>query len=259
MHRAADQARGARVRIVEVAVAPFAITACRWQTSAEAIIAAAQPAATAAIPAAAASLISAAAKVVGHTDVIAGERGVGRHALRAVLTRITRTSDIKAAIDVDVGAIAVDTGGRSAAGRIEPAATSLVGAAAIVTGDGNEIAGERGIGADADGTVTAALARSSVVLNAAAESVDAGGVAAASLVGTTAAPDVGATIERTVDGKPVVSADERGIGGHALAAIEAWITRTESRVMSGDATTRRPRQCEERGTGAGNDAESLSP
>jgi hypothetical protein len=244
---------------VEIAVAPFAITACRWQTGAKAIIAAAQPAAASAIPATATALIGAAAKVVCLPDVVAGERGVGRHALRAVLTRITRTSDIKAAIDVDIGAIAVDTSGRPTAGGVEPAATALVGTTAVITSDGNEITGEGRICANANGAIAAALTRSSVVLDKAAESIDASRVAAACLIETTAAPHVGAAIEWAVQREPVVGTDERGIGGQALAAIEAGIARTETGVMGRSATTRRTREGKEGCSGAGQHAETVPP
>ena len=259
LHRAADQVRSARVRIVEVALASFAVATGWGQASAEAIVAAAQPAAAPTSPATATALERTAAIVVSPGDVVTGEGSVGRDALRAVLAGITRASDIQAAIDVDVGAIAIDTGGRSAAGRVEPAATSLIGTAAIVTGDGNEIAGERGIGADADGAVTTAFPRSGVVLDAAAESVDAGGVTAASLVGAAAAPHVGAAIERAVEPEPVVGADEWGVGGHALAAIAARIARTKHGVMGRGAATHGPRQREERGSGSGEHAETLPP
>src|SRR5688572_28870485 len=138
LHRAADQTRGARVWIVEVAVAPFVITAGWGRPSAEAVVAAAQPAAAAAIPSTAAALEGTTAIVVSPGDVVAGEGRVGRHALRAVLAGITRTSSIQAGIGRDVGAVAVDTGGRPAAGLVEPAATALIGAAAIVAGDRDE-------------------------------------------------------------------------------------------------------------------------
>ncbi len=259
LHRAADQARRARVRIVEVALASFAVTAGWGQASAEAIIAAAQPAAASAIPAAATPLLGTAAKVVGLPDVFTGDRGIGRHALIAVLAGIPRASNVYARIDRDVGAKTVVTGGHPAAGRVEIAATTLVGAAAVIAGDSHEIAGEGSIGADADGAVTAAFAGSSEILDAAAESVDAGGLAAASLVGATAAPDVGAAVEGTVEGEPVVGADERGVGGDALAAIAARIARTKHGVMGRGAATRGPRQREERGSASGEHAETLPP
>jgi hypothetical protein len=259
LHSAADEARRARTRIVEIAVTPFAITSCRWQTGAKAIIAAAQPAAASAIPATATALIGAAAKVVCLPDVVAGERGVGRYALRAILTRITRTRDIKAAIDVDVGAIAVDTSGRSTAGGVEPAATALVGTTAVITGNSHEITGEGRICANANGAIPAALTRPSVVLDKAAESIDASRVAAACLIEATAAPHVGAAIEWAVQREPVVGTDERGVGGQALAAIEAGIARTETGVMGRSATTRRPPQGEESCSGAGQHAEAVPP
>ncbi len=244
---------------MEVALAAFAVTTGWGQARAEAVVAATQPAAASSIPAAAAALIGTAAKVVRLPDVVAGERGVGRHALVAVLAGITRASNVYARIDRDVGAKAVETGGRPAAGRIEIAATTLVATAAVIAGDSHENTGEGSIGADADGAVTAAFPRPRVVLDAAAESVDTGGVATASLVEATATPDIGAAIERAVQGEPVVGADERGIGGQALAAIAARIARTEHGMMGRGAATRRPRQREERGSDTDEHAEALPP
>ena len=226
LHRAADQVRSARVRIVVVAFASFAVTTGWGQAGAEAVVAAAQPAAAATVPATSTALLGTAAKVISLSDVVAGDGGVGRHALIAVLAGITRASNVYARIDRDIGAIAVDTGSRPAAGGVEPAATTLISAAAVIAGDRNEIAGERSIGADADGAVTTAFPRPGVVLDAAAESVDAGGVAATSLIEATAAPHVGAAIERAVVSDPVVGADEGGVGGHTLAAITARVART---------------------------------
>jgi hypothetical protein len=131
-------------------------------------------------------------------DVIAGEHGVRRHALIAVLTGITRANNVYARIDRHVGAKAVVTGGCPTAGRVGIAATTLVGAAAVIAGDSHEIAGEGSIRADADRAVPTTVTRPSVVLDAAAESVDTGGVATASLVEATAAPDIGAAVERPV-------------------------------------------------------------
>jgi hypothetical protein len=135
---------------VEVTFAAFAVTASWWRTSTEAIVAAAQPTAASTIPAAAAALIGTAAKVVSLPDIVTGDCGIGRHALVAVLAGITGSSNVYARIDRDVGAKAVVTGGRPAAGRVEIAATTLVGAAAVIAGDSHEIAGEGSIRADAD-------------------------------------------------------------------------------------------------------------
>ena len=257
LHGAADQVRSARVWIVEVALAACSVAAGWGPASAEAIVAAAQPAAASAVPATATALLGTAAKVIGLSDVFTGDRGIGRHALIAVLAGFTGSSNVSTRIDREVGTIAVDTSGRPAAGRVEPTATSLIGAAAIVTGDGDEITGERGIGAGADGVVTAAFARTGMVLDVAAESVDAGGVTAASLVGATAAPHEGAAVEWTVVRKPVVGADERGVGGQTLAAIAARIARTEHGLMGRGAATCRPRHRENRGSGK--HAETLPP
>ena len=244
---------------MEVAVAPFAIAAGWGQTRAEAIVAAAQPATASTVPATATAVLGTAAKVISLPDVLAGDGSVGGHALIAVLAGITRTSNAHAVIDRDVGAIAVDARGRSAACRVEPAATSLIGAAAVITGGRDEIAGERSISASARGAVTTALSRPSKILDKAAEPIDTGGVAAASLVGATTTPHVGAAVERAVEREPIVSTDERGIGGQAVAAIEAWIARTESGVMGRDAATGRSRQGHESGSGAGKDADALPP
>src|SRR5215217_3960785 len=100
-------------------------------------------------------------------------------------------------------------------------------------------------------SVATALTRPSNVLDTAAEPIDTGGVAAATLIEATTAPHVGTAVERAVERKPVVGTDERGIGGQALAAIEAWIARTESGVMGRGAATGRSRQGHESGSSAG--------
>jgi hypothetical protein len=108
---------------VEVAFAPFAIAAGWGHTCAEAVVAAAQPAAASTVPAAGTALGGTAAIIVSHADVDAGERSIGG-AHGAVTTALTRPS-----IVLDTGAKPIDTGGGVATSLVETTAAPHVGAA----------------------------------------------------------------------------------------------------------------------------------
>ena len=77
---------------VQLAVAAPVGARGRRRVNAEAVVITTQPAAAAAVPSAAVPFIGTAAVVIGGVVVIAGERGVSRHALDAGPAGIARTS-----------------------------------------------------------------------------------------------------------------------------------------------------------------------